>query len=228
MTVKLYYDLLSQPSRAVYIFLKAANVPFESRLVPLRKNAHLTDDFKQISRFNLVPAIEHDGFNLTESVAILRYLARTCQVTDHWFPKDSRKQAKVDEYLAWQHHNTRFLCNFYFQRKYVMPLRTGVPTKEEHVQQSEERLVGCLEKIEHIWLDGQKFLAGDEISVADILAACELEQTRIAGFDPRLGFPKIKRWMDAVRNKLNPHYDEAHSIVYKLIEKSQVKSQNSA
>lgn len=58
-----------------------------------------------------------------------------------------------------------------------MPLRTGVPTKEEHVQQSEERLVGCLEKIEHIWLDGQKFLAGDEISVADILAACELEQT---------------------------------------------------
>ncbi|GLV32972.1 Glutathione S transferase T3 [Carabus blaptoides fortunei] len=227
MTLKLYYDLLSQPSRAVYIFLKAAKVPFEPKDVPLRKNAHFTDDFKQISRFNLVPAIEHDGFKLVESVAILRYLVRAGQVADHWFPKDSRKQAKVDEYLAWQHHNTRFLCNFYFQRKYLTPIRTGVPMKEEHIQDSEDRLVGCLEKIENMWLDKQKFLAGDDITVADILAACELEQTRIAGFDPRDGFPKIRSWLDAVRDRLNPHYDEAHSVVYRLIEKNQVNSSKS-
>ncbi len=37
MALKVYYDLMSQPSRAVYMFLKIANIPFESHLVKLRE-----------------------------------------------------------------------------------------------------------------------------------------------------------------------------------------------
>lgn len=51
------------------------------------------------------------------SVAILRYLCRKYNVADHWYPKDSQKQARVDEYLEWQHHNTRAHCTEYFRHK---------------------------------------------------------------------------------------------------------------
>ena len=37
MALRVYYDLMSQPSRAIYLFLKVANIPFESCLVKLRE-----------------------------------------------------------------------------------------------------------------------------------------------------------------------------------------------
>jgi len=32
----------------------------------------------------------------------MRYLSRKHNVADHWYPKDMEKQARVDEYMAWQ------------------------------------------------------------------------------------------------------------------------------
>jgi len=37
MVVEVYYDLLSQPCRAIYTFLKAAQVPFDPKVVELMK-----------------------------------------------------------------------------------------------------------------------------------------------------------------------------------------------
>lgn len=66
MTLKLYYDLLSQPSRAMYIFLKVSNIPFEKKIVSLQKLDQYSPEYEQINPFKKVPAIEHNGFNLTE------------------------------------------------------------------------------------------------------------------------------------------------------------------
>lgn len=53
------------------------------------------------------------------SVAILRYLCRAypSHVVNHWYPQDVKAQALVDQYMAWQHANTRFQCAMYFQHK---------------------------------------------------------------------------------------------------------------
>lgn len=224
MALKLYYDLLSQPSRGLYMFLKAANIPFEAKPVALRKGEHLMEEYKEVSRFQKVPVIEHNGFKLTESVAIMRYLAREFPVADHWYPRDSRRQARVDEYLEWQHNNTRFHCAMYFQVKWLHPILAGEPPKERRVQSFEKRMVECLDNIENLWLGKSEFLAGKEISVADILGVCELEQPRMGDFDPREGRPRIKAWMERVRDIMNPYYDEAHSVVYSIIERNKTKA----
>lgn len=43
------------------------------------------------------------------SVAILKYLAQKhpAAVADHWYPADLQRQARVNEYLSWQHMNVR-------------------------------------------------------------------------------------------------------------------------
>lgn len=56
------------------------------------------------------------------SVAIVRYISREFKVDDHWYPADSKCQAKVDEYLEWQHLNTRLYCATYFIVKVMLIL----------------------------------------------------------------------------------------------------------
>lgn len=73
--MKFYYDLMSQPSRALYIFFKLNQVPITFVPVALRNGEHLTEEYKKnINRFQRVPCIiDDDGWKLSETVAIFRY-----------------------------------------------------------------------------------------------------------------------------------------------------------
>lgn len=42
----------------------------------------------------------------------------------------------------------------------------------------------------------------------------------MANYDPFKNRPKLKKWIEEVRNAANPHYDEAHKYVYKIIEQN--------
>lgn len=50
------------------------------------------------------------------SVAIIQYLCSRYDLPEHWYPrKDLKAQAKVNEYLNWQHANTRMNCAMVFR-----------------------------------------------------------------------------------------------------------------
>jgi glutathione S-transferase len=116
-------------------------------------------------------------------------------------------------------------------------LLTGEPPVPEQLQKFEDNMISTFNNIENIWLADTPFLSGNEVSVADIFAACEIEQPRndskenlfyyaknifnlgIAGFEPRQGRPKLAAWLDRVRNEANPYYDEAHTILNKMAKK---------
>lgn len=75
--MKYYYDLMSQPSRALFIILKLSKIPFEAREIALAKGEHLTKEYKETAnRFGKVPCIVdgNDDFQLSESIAILRWV----------------------------------------------------------------------------------------------------------------------------------------------------------
>lgn len=89
----------------------------------------------------------------------------------------------------------------------------------------EDFQVTCLDQLEDLWLSpASKYIAGDSISVADIFAACELEQTRLASYDVTKNRPILKAWLERVREECNPAYSEAHAVLNKLVaKKSQSK-----
>lgn len=216
MSLKLYGNLLSQPARAIFLFLKANGIPHEFKFVDLAKGEHLSEEYEKLNPLKKVPVIEDDGFILRESVGILRYLCREKNVQDHWYPKDSKLQAKVDEYLEWQHLDIRLNCSLYFLTKYLMPQLKGEPPNEAKVAECEIRLKRTLELLENVWLKDTSYLTGNKITIADLLGVCEVEQPRMAGYDARTEYPKIAAWMERVRQDLNPHYDEAHRILNKI------------
>lgn len=139
----------------------------------------LTDEFRDnVNRFKKVPAIVDNGFQLSESVAIFRYLANRNKIEDHWYPKDDQVRARIDEYLEWQHVNTRQTCAQYFILKFLKPRTIGHSAGDEHIIASAEKQMNkTLDQIENLWLQPGKFISGnDQMSFADVLAACEIEQ----------------------------------------------------
>lgn len=198
------------------MFLKANEIPYEYKFVDMAKGEHLSEEYEKLNPLKKVPVIEDDGFILRESVGILRYLCREKNVQDHWYPEDSKQQAKVDEYLEWQHLDTRLNCAMYFQYKYLIPLMKGETPNEARVSEFKKRMKMTLELIENVWLKDTPYLTGNEITIADLLGVCEIEQPRMAGYDARTEYPKIAAWMDRVHQDLTPHYDEAHHILNKI------------
>ena len=90
---------------------------------------HTNPELLAINPNKRIPAIEDGGFTLFErsvniymlcningsppnSVAILKYIHNKYSLPDHWYPRDLKKQARVDEALSWFPQNIR--CGAYY------------------------------------------------------------------------------------------------------------------
>ncbi|GJQ73308.1 GstT1 [Trypoxylus dichotomus] len=215
-SLKLYYDFMSQPSRSLFILLQHYNIPFQPVLTRIGKGEHTTEEFKKISKFQKLPAVVDNGFPMIESVAILRYLAKTQKLPESFYPQNPKEQFKVDEYLEWQHHNIRYFLSMYFLNKWLIPTRFKKPPNEKAIATSEQQMVECLNGFEKVWLARGPFIAGNEVTAADLWAACEVEQPRICGYDPREGRPTLNAWIERVKTHFNPTYDKVHGPLYKV------------
>ena len=219
MTVELYMDFLSQPSRAVLAFCIANNIPYTIKEVRLLKGDHLTPEFAQVSPNRLVPAIVHNSFALSESAAILAYLAREFSVPDHWYPSDLRQRALVDQYLHWHHTNTRLGLGVLLFAESYAALR-GVKVPADSVADLERRRRSTLQYLEQ-QLSKCRYVVGDVgPSVADLLCYCECVHMAAIRFD--FGkFPSIQRWMSLTEQV--PGVQQAHAVFYKVLPKLQPK-----
>lgn len=178
---KFYYDLMSPPSRALYIFFNKLQVPFEPVKVALRRSEQLTTNYqKNVHQLQKLPVIHHNGLKLSESIAILHYLRREHVIPETmFFPSDDIKSlARIDEYLEWTHNNIRLGGGMLFMLKWAMPFITGEMPQKREVARYEKLFEQSLNTLENVWLGSQDFVTGDRITYADILAACDIEQTR--------------------------------------------------
>lgn len=62
--------------------------------------------------------------------------------------------------------------------QFIVPLMTGEEPHPKKISQLEKNMAKCLDSIEVLWLSQGKYIAGDHITVADIIAATEIEQPR--------------------------------------------------
>uniref|UniRef100_UPI003AAC84F2 glutathione S-transferase theta-3-like n=1 Tax=Centroberyx gerrardi TaxID=166262 RepID=UPI003AAC84F2 len=90
--------------------------------------------------------------------AILKYLVTKYNLPEHWYPRQPERRARVDEYTV------------------LVPRLSGSPVDQDKVGGPLSELGGTLDKLESMFLRRQPFLCGDDITVADLLAVCELMQ----------------------------------------------------
>ncbi|XP_038668345.1 glutathione S-transferase theta-2 [Scyliorhinus canicula] len=222
LPLRVYFDLLSQPSRAVLIFLRRTGIPHVEKPVALRKGEQKSPEFTKLNPMQKVPVIEDNGFVLTESVAILKYLATKYNVPQYWYPEDTMQRAKVDEYMAWQHANVRYHAARVFITEVLIPRMTGQPVDKEKLTKALSELNGTLDILESMFLKQQPFLCGDEITLADLLAICELMQPLGADRDILKDRPTLNAWRTRVQSALGKTFDDVHAFLYQLRNKARL------
>ena len=71
-------------------------IPHQIIVTRLIKGDHRTEEFLKLNPIGTVPTMVDGDFSLGESYAILKYLQRTRNCPDSWYPIDIRKRAAVD------------------------------------------------------------------------------------------------------------------------------------
>ncbi|XP_032931718.1 glutathione S-transferase theta-2B [Catharus ustulatus] len=214
MGLELYLDLRSQPCRALYIFARSNNIPFEFKHVELAKGEHRTEEFRKVNMLMKVPALRDGSFTLTESIAILLYLVHKFKTPDHWYPSDLQKRARVDEFLSWQHTSVRAKGSKLFLTKVMLPLITGQSLPPEKLEFITGELNVTLKQFEEKFLQDKPFIAGSEVSLADLVALVELMQPVCAGYDLFEERPKLKEWRRRVEEDVGKElFQEAHQDI---------------
>ena len=98
--IKLYRHPLSGHAHRVELLLSLLNVPTELVFVDLAKGAHKQAEFLAINPFGQVPVIDDNGTVLSDSNAILVYLAKKYDSTGRWLPAEPVAAAKVQRWLS--------------------------------------------------------------------------------------------------------------------------------
>ncbi|KAL3701662.1 hypothetical protein R1sor_019684 [Riccia sorocarpa] len=224
MTLKVYGDYVSQPTTAVLLLCLANKIDFELVPVNLRTGEHLGPEFKAINPTGQVPVIDDDGFILSESTAILRYLAVTRNVPDHWYPKDVKARARIDYLLDWYHTNLRQIAVYVIQKE-LGPTFWKIPRPDEaQLKPAQGKMTASVEILEEFLLkpeEGPFLLGAPQPSIADLICSCEYTLTRYLPQEEQeelLGRrPKTKKWLKALEKTLGRHYSEINKTLPELL-----------
>ncbi len=97
--MKLYHHPLSGHSHRAVLFVSLLGIPAELVEVDLKTGAHKSADFLEKNPFGQVPVLEDDGVVISDSNAILVYLAKKAGRTD-LLPEDAKGAAAVQRWLS--------------------------------------------------------------------------------------------------------------------------------
>ncbi|XP_053555769.1 glutathione S-transferase theta-1-like [Bombina bombina] len=184
---------------------------------------HLSEEFGNVNSVHKVPALKDGDFTMAESTAILLYLARKFKTADHWYPSDLQKRARVDEYLAWQHTNTRLHGSNVFLVTIVTPIILGHECDPVTLSPLLTELQTSMTYIEEKFLQDKPFIAGEEISFADLVAIVEIMQAVASGVDVFEEKPNLGAWKQRVVEALGEDlFKEAHNDLLNPKDKAQM------
>jgi glutathione S-transferase len=144
------------------------------RLAPLAPGASKSPEHLARHPFGRIPVLEHDGFNLYETQAILRYLDRVLP-SPALTPADPRHAARMDQVMNindW--YLFQGVCNVIAFQRIIGPRLMGLTTDLAAIEAAMPRARTVFAELARL-LGEQPYFAGEAVSLADLLVAPQIE-----------------------------------------------------
>ncbi len=209
--MKLYMHPVSQTSRPIRLLIAEKGLNVEEEVVDLMTGAHHQEPFISVNPSRQVPVFEDGELRMTECSAILKYLADKYDMPE--YPKDLKKRARVNEIMDW--FNTGFYRDWAYNMVYpqIFPhhKRPSEDGQKVAVEWGRDRAGFWLQVLnDHYLGNGNAFLTGDDITIADYLGAGFVACGELIRYDLSR-FPHVQAWLK--RMKALPHWDEVSSVI---------------
>ncbi|XP_020817297.1 glutathione S-transferase D5 isoform X2 [Drosophila serrata] len=200
-----YYMPGSSGCRTVQMVAKAVGVELNKKLLNTMEGEQLKPEFVKLNPQHTIPTLVDNGFAIWESRAIAVYLVEKYAKDDSLFPKDPKKQAVVNQRLYFDMGT----LNDAFAKYYYPLFRTGQPGSDEDFKKIETAF-GFL----NTFLEGHDYVAGDNLTVADIAILALVSTFDIIEFDFSK-YSNVVRWY-ANAKKVTPGWDENWEVLFLL------------
>jgi len=196
--MKLYDSKRAPNPRRVRWFMAEKGITdIEIVQVDIFKGEHRTPDYIARAGLPNVPVLElDDGTGITESVAICRYL-ESLYPEPNLMGRDAREIAVIE---MWARRAEMLLATpLMMAVRHGHPALAAIETQVPEVAATNRAAAERAVKVFDRRLAESPFIAGERITIADILAFTGLDFARMVQFQPGEAFVHFQRWADGMR-----------------------------
>ncbi|TGL44517.1 glutathione S-transferase family protein [Leptospira perdikensis] len=190
--MKIYGDKQSGNSYKLILVTSFLQIPYEWQGIDTKKGETKTDSFLQMNPNGKIPIlICDDGRILSESNAILNFLAEGSDL----IPKDPFERAKVFQWQFFeQYSHEPYIAVARYIKHYL-----GIPEERRAEYESKQAGGHNALKVMETQLKKTSYLAGDQVTTADISLFAYTHVADEGGFDLS-SYPKILDWIKRIQS----------------------------
>ncbi|XP_025155340.1 glutathione S-transferase 1-1, partial [Harpegnathos saltator] len=199
MSVQLYYYPVSPPCRAV--LLTAEAVGLEVELIEMNLMAgEVTPEFQELNPQKTIPFMVDDDIKLSESRAIMTYLVDQYGENDSLYPQNMEARALVNQQLYFD------LCTLYASiMDYYMPVFRKLTDTYDPAKF--EKMTDAFQILNTI-LEGQDYVAGPNLTVADFSLIASVTTAEVFGFEME-EYKNVSDWLERIKESA-PGYQKVN------------------
>jgi glutathione S-transferase len=170
------------------------NLPFEAAFVDLAKGEQRKPEFVALNPSAKVPVLVDEDLVLSESMAIMIYLAE--KQNSALYPTDKRARAKVNQWLFWaSNHWSPAIGTLNYEQFIKAMMGQGGPDAAR-VARYEAIFKGLAAHLDAS-LAHSRYLCGDALTLADVSVACSLMSMAPSKL-PVQDFKHLMQWFGTI------------------------------
>ncbi|HEY9844673.1 MAG TPA: glutathione S-transferase family protein [Candidatus Caenarcaniphilales bacterium] len=195
------------PTRSIRVrwMLQELGIDCEAITVNLAAGEHRRPEFLKINPAGKVPVLVDGDFVLTESVAIVLYLAEK-YLHKGLVPNDLKQKAQVNRWLLFAATELEQPLWRIARHTFIYPEHLRLPAEVSLARQDFTDMAAVMEE----YMQGRKFIVGDTLTVADIVGAYTLDWANEAQL--LNNFPHLLEYMERMYARSNAPLRIAEAI----------------
>ena len=206
--MKLYTFLLAPNGQRVTAFLKEKKISIDAQEINVREGEQFKEPFQTMNPFNCIPFLKlEDGSIISESISICKYLEEEFYPNPSLFGRTSKEKAYIDMWnrrleldaLSPLGYAARNKAAFFADRV-LAGTRNDIKQSQDIVERGKQ-MADLLFKRINPHLEKNKFICGENFSIADITGHSIFVTCKRLKFEISENFQNVLKWRSILEKR---------------------------